>query len=246
MLRARKFAKKKNNPLNKFLREIEIEKSYSTIETVDSVTCYIDYFNLYIKQFLQIEMVKESVFYYKDHRKDHQEERSLFYKIKKDFATDTWFLTCSNLVTFYIDEGDIDEFYLSFVFSKLYKFVIYQYGKYYIAFCISHTKDEMCRLHKDQDDLSNFFMVNKHDPKFFILSHFLNLGGDNTKDEPVSVGFIILNQNIQDWFNKSKCNFEFYSNIGYGNKTGILDMFVKMIVKIDIGKHLPVNYLYYN
>ena len=249
MLRAKKFSVKKKIPVNKFLKDINTDDCYSVSEKNDSIRFYIHYFDLYFKESLQFEIIKEynkNVIPY-----------TIPYTIIKESCTETWFLVCEQLVMFYINKNDIEEFYLSFLFNELYKFVIYYDNnqKCYIAFCVSHTSNEI-------DTPLEFFTGNNYYPKYFVLSHFLptksesdNEPPDNLSESeykqyelksiPPCVGFVILNKNMCTWFDdKSDCKFDFYQDIGYGKGNNDLDCLVKIILfQIDNSKRLPVNYL---
>jgi hypothetical protein len=251
MLRVNKFAVKKKNPLNKFLKDINTDDSYSVSEKIDSIKFYIHYFDLYFKEYLQFEIIKE-------YKKSNQNNKSIPYTIIKESCTETWFLVCEQLVMFYINENDIEEFYLSFLFNKMYKFIIYYDNnqKCYIAFCVSHTRDDICTP-------LAFFVGNNYYSKYFVLSHFLqtkskfdNENCDESNNEsgnqsyelksiPPCVGFVILNRNMCTWFNdKSECKVDFYKDIGYGKQKHDLNCLVKTILfQINNSKRLPVNYL---
>ena len=241
MLRAKKFAVKKKNPLNKFIKDINTDDSYSVSEKIDSIRFYIHYFDFYFKESLQFEIIKE------------YNKNVIPYTIIKESCTETWFLVCEQLVMFYINENDIEEFYLSFLFNEFYKFVIYYDNnqKCYIAFCVSHTSNEI-------DTPLAFFTGNYYYPKYFVLSHFLptnNLSSESEdyseykqyelKSIPPCVGFVILNKNMCTWFDdKSDFKLDFYQDIGYGKGINDLDCLVKTILfQIDNSKRLPVNYL---
>jgi hypothetical protein len=251
MLRAKKFSVKKKNPVNKFLKDINTDDSYSISEKIDSIRFYIHYFDLYFKASLQFEIIKE----YDNSNKSNQNNKSnkiIPYTIIKEYCTETWFLVCEQLVMFYIDENDIEEFYLSFLFNELYKFILYYDNnqKCYIAFCVSHTRDDICTP-------LAFFIGNNYYPKYFVLSHFLQTKGksdtqsesENQSSElksiPPCVGFVILNKNICTWFDdKTDCKLDFYEDIGYGKPRNDLNCLVKTILfQIDNSKRLPVNYL---
>ena len=239
MLRAKKFAVKKKTPINKFLKDINTDDCYSVSEKNDSIRFYIHYFDLYFKESLQFEIIKE------------YNKNVIPYTIIKESCTETWFLVCEQLVMFYINENDIEEFYLSFLFNELYKFVIYYDNnqKCYIAFCVSHTSNEI-------DTPFEFFTGNNYYPKYFVLSHFLPIKSEyefefesesELKSIPPCVGFVILNKNICTWFDDKSNNckqFDFYQDIGYGKTRDDLDCLVKTILfYVDNSKRLPVNYL---
>jgi hypothetical protein len=236
MLRAKKFAVKKKNPVNKFLKDINTDDSYSVSEKIDSIRFYIYYFDLYFKASLQFEIIKE------------YNKNFIPYTIIKESCTETWFLVCEQLVMFYIHENDIEEFYLSFLFNELYKFVIYYDNnqKCYIAFCVSHTSNE---IHTPLE----FFTGNNYYSKYFVLSHFLSINNQSCESKfecelksiPPCVGFVILNRNTCSWFDdKSECKLTFYEDIGYGKTRHDLDCLIKTILfHVDNSKRLPVNYL---
>lgn len=235
MLRAKKFAVKKKTPINKFLKDITYD-CYSVSEKINSIRFYIHYFDVYFKESLQFEIIKE------------YNKNVIPYTIIKESCTETWFLVCKQLVMFYINENDIEEFYLSFLFNELYKFVIYYDNnqKCYIAFCLSHTSNEI-------DTPFAFFTGNNYYPKYFVLSHFLQTKNESNnkikqyelKSIPPCVGFVILNKNICTLFDdKTDCKFDFYADIGYGIGKNDLNCLVKIILfQIDNSKYLPVNYL---
>ena len=130
---------------------------------------------------------------------------NITYQIVKDSFTETWFFTCNKLVILYISKNAIDDFYNTWMFSRIYKFVIYQDLEYYIVFCISHTSDQI-RNYLD------FLVNNNHNPKYLIFSCFL-LNNNKTNsshdlefvkynekmilNESAPVGFVVLNNNYK-------------------------------------------------
>lgn len=240
MLRAKKNAILKTSPLITFLKNFQIDPETSYTEKTDKIKHHIRYFDSYYKDLLKINVIKHFVF------------ESIPYSIIKDEITETWFLTCTDLVILYIERTEIDQFKMDFLFSEIYNFIVYYdvYRDCYIAFCLSHTKSQILNI------LPKLYINNKHHHKYFILSHFLlpstQQNNDNDNDTyfsnifiQQSVGFIILNKNVHNQCHTNfKSNLIYYDDVGFGTKIKILDNLISIILVItQCYKYLPINYI---
>jgi hypothetical protein len=266
MLRAKKNAIKKISPLITFLKNIKIDPHISYLNKVEKIKYYINYFDIYYKDSLKINVIKDFIL------KINNE--TISYSIIKESLTETWFLTCNDLVILYFDKAELEQFEMEFLFSEVYKFVIYYDNNRdcYIAFCLSHKKNEIINV------LNNLYVNNNYHHKYFILSHFLrenrtlnrsnknNINNIDT-DETISIdsnewccddeiylnnlfmeyslGFIILNKNVFNTYsNNLKQNLVYYDNIGFGESNEVLNNLIKTIISVsNYYKNLPINYI---
>jgi len=255
MLKAKKFSRIKNKKLYKFLRSIDIDIDYneSTDEKCDTILLYTYYISLYCLHDFCYDFIKNKTFLSNDSRFD--------YTIQKEINTNTWMFVCDKLIVLYIDNDDIEEFCLSYMFSSVYRFVIRENDFGYIAISVSHTTDDI------DDDILKFYIMNLSNPKYILMSYFLKnntqhqqiqqnqemysleelpLLTNNENDEMVS--FIILNQNVQSLLYNQCDNkrdlYKHYDIIGYGEMNRDLNIFVEFIFNYaNAFKNYPVNYL---
>ena len=253
MLKAKKFSRIKNKKLYKFLRSIDIDYNESTDEKCDTILLYTYYISLYCLHDFCYDFIKNKTFLSNDSRFD--------YTIQKEINTNTWMFVCDKLIVLYIDNDDIEEFCLSYMFSSVYRFVIRENDFGYIAISVSHTTDDI------DDDILKFYIMNLSNPKYILMSYFLKnntqhqqiqqnqemysleelpLLTNNENDEMVS--FIILNQNVQSLLYNQCDNkrdlYKHYDIIGYGEMNRDLNIFVEFIFNYaNAFKNYPVNYL---
>lgn len=262
MLRAKKFSHIKKGEFYKFLKNISINPTDSTEEKCETIILYTYYIGFYYSNHFCYDFAKHKTF--------SSNGVDFHYTIQKELYTDTWMLVCDKLLLLYIDYEDIEEFCLSYMFSSIYRFIIYETSFGYIAVCISHTTD-------DVDDVLEFYIMNSSNYKYILLSYFLkNNNTDEDIDEQYKIyyetykpenqfidfgnknimyeylpnisSFIILNQNVQTVLNDDCINdydlYKLYDIIGYGDINNELNSFVKFIFKYPIVyKHYPLSYL---
>lgn len=203
MLKAKKFSRVKNKELYKFLKNVNIDYNDSTEEKCDSIILYTYYISLYYTDNFCYDFIKHKTF--------SSDGISFDYTIQKEIYTDTWMLVCDKLLVLYIDDNDIEEFCLSYMFSPMYCFVIYETFFGYIAICISHTTD-------DVDDVLKFYMMNSSNPKYILMSYFLKNKTQN--QEMYSSVELTIYDNDKDNDNDNSTNkneddhsFDYYKNI---------------------------------
>lgn len=251
MLKAKKFSRIKNKKLYKFLRNIDIDIdihcSESIDEKCDTILLYTYYISLYYLRDFCYDFIKNKTFLSNDSCFD--------YTIQKEINTNTWMFVCDKLIVLYIDNDDIEEFCLSYMFSSVYRFVIRENDSGYIAISVSHTTDDI------DDDILKFYIMNLSNPKYILMSYFLKNNTQNqemysleelpllTNNENDEIGsFIILNQNVQPLLydqSDNRCDlYKHYDIIGYGEMNMDLNIFVEFIFNYaNAFKNYPVNYL---
>lgn len=254
MLKAKKFSRIKNKKLYKFLRniDIDIDCNESTDEKCDTILLYTYYISLYYLHNFCYDFIKNKTFLSNDSRFD--------YTIQKEINTNTWMFVCDKLIVLYIDNDNIEEFCLSYMFSSVYRFVIRENNFGYIAISVSHTTDDI------DDDILKFYIMNLSNPKYILMSYFLKTNTQNQQNQEMysleelplltnnkndeMVSFIILNQNVQPLLYDQtddlyKCDlYKHYDIIGYGEMNRDLNIFVEFIFNYATAfKNYPVNYL---
>ena len=177
MIRPKKFQKFKKKPIARFLRSLYLNYTDCLDERSDTV-------NLYTYQF-----------YVNFHNNGFQNDpyitniyRTIPYTIQKETHSETWMLVCRELIVFYIEHEDIEEFYLSYMFSNIYRFVVYEYPGGFMIICISHSSSE---LHNSLQ----FYLINNCKLKYLILSHFVDTTHVNQKVEHLEEHLEEQNQN---------------------------------------------------
>lgn len=260
MLRIKKYTMKNRNTMIQFLKNFEYDESddFDACNKMDSVKYSICYFYLYLKKYLDIRVIKDTL--------NTTDTSNIPYKIIKDSFTETWFFTCSKMIVLYVNEDDIHDFYDKYRYSK-YKFLIYQDSDYYIIFCTSHTSDQI------QDNLE-FLVNNNVNPKYLLFSCFFENMNNTDHLNPQSssnrydkqydeqyldynidimlkkakpTGFVILNNNykhnMKDFFTENTKRMCFFSSVGQGENNKKLAELVKVVLKlVNVYSHLPVNY----
>ena len=172
MLRAKKFSLIKNRKFYKFLRQLYIDCNDSTDEKCDSIILYTYYISFYYLDDFCYDFIKNKTFSINNVAFD--------YTIQKEIYTDTWMFTCDKLLVVYINTDDIEEFSLSYMFSSIYRFVIYETYNGYIAISISHTTDDI-------DDVLRFSIMNLSNPKYILMSYFLK-NNNQIQDDQIQDG----------------------------------------------------------
>jgi hypothetical protein len=175
MLRAKKFSLIKNREFYKFLKGLHIDHRDSTDEKCETIILYTYYISFYYLDYFCYDFIKNKTFSINNVAFD--------YTIQKEIYTDTWMFTCDKLIVVYIKPDDIEEFSLSYMFSSIYRFVIYETYNGYIAISISHTTDDI-------DDVLRFNIMNLSNPKYILMSYFLKNNtqiqdGENLKDDQI-------------------------------------------------------------
>ena len=232
MIRAKKFSNIKNKPLFRFLREVDINYDDVVSDKMESLGFYTYYFQLYFTEDFSTSIIRSKVFVYNN--------ESIEYTINREETTGTWMLVCDKLIVMDIRKNDIEEFTLSYLFSPLYNFVVYEYNSGYVIICVSHTRDEI----GDVDYLMRFQLINNSKPRYVLLSQFIR----PELSESGGSGFVVLNKNIKDYLlddvKSNDCLYKFYNNVGYGVVKDELLEFTKIIVKYtDAFKNYPLSYL---
>lgn len=245
MLRIKKYNKINKNSMIQFLKKFKYDETDIFDTKIYDLKYYICYFYLYLKKYINTNIIKKYNIY---NIPFLNASNNITYQIVKDSFTETWFFTCDKLVILYISKNAIDDFYNTWMFSRIYKFVIYQDLEYYIVFCISHTSDQI-------RNYLEFLVNNNHNPKYLIFSCFL-LNNNKTNsshdlefvkynqkmilNESAPVGFVVLNNNYKDINPK---RMQFYKTLGYGKTNYTLFHLVKISFKlIQESRNLPVNY----
>ena len=138
MLRMKKYINKKKSKVIQFLKDFTLTDEIENFaldehdSKIESFTFSIYYFYLYLKQDLDISLIK-----------NFEINENINYQIVKDSFTNTWFFTCAKLVILHLKQADIHDFYLKYFLSKNYKFMIYKHSGDYVVFCTSHTSTEI-------------------------------------------------------------------------------------------------------
>jgi hypothetical protein len=158
MNRLHKFLNKKNSRFFKCFKDIydssEAERFEQSDIRLNSLNFYLYYVNENYKNTFDLLQIKKKTC------------NNIEYSIVKDFFTDTWFFICKQLIVFYIHPHDFEDFYLTFLFSPEYKMEIYKTETHYIAFCISHTSNDIANINK-------FLLYNNSDVRYIILSNII-------------------------------------------------------------------------
>ena len=261
MLKAKKFSLIKNRKFYKFLKGLYIDCDNSIDEKCETIILYTYYISFYYLDDFCYNFIKNKTFSINNVTFD--------YTIQKEIYTDTWMLTCDKLLVVYINTNDIEEFSLSYMFSPIYSFVIYETYNGYVAISISHTTDDI-------DDVLQFNIMNLSNHKYTLMSYFLKNNTQNQdeqdeqddQDEQPQDGkilnlseisldyfknifnissFIILNRNVQsilDEDSKDTDLYKLYDIIGYGNINQELYKFVNFVLAyVKVFKNYPVSYL---
>lgn len=229
MLRAKKFSYIKRRPVFRFLKEVDLNYDDSVSDKMESLGFYNYYFQLYFMDSFVTETIKSKVFV-------HNGE-GIEYTINREQVTDTWMLICDKLVVLDIPKDNIEEFCLSYMFSHLYKFSVFEYNNGYVVICISHTRDEI-------NDLTSFQMINNSKPRYVLLSHFVR---PELCDDGGS-GFVILNKSVKGYLSedveKTDDLYTFYESVGCGKQRDELMEFTKIIINYTRAfKNYPLSYL---
>jgi hypothetical protein len=245
MLRIKKYNQINKNSMIQFLKKFKYDETDIFDTKIYDLKIFHLLFYLYLKKYINTNIIKKYNIY---NIPFLNASNNITYQIVKDSFTETWFFTCNKLVILYISKNAIDDFYNTWMFSRIYKFVIYQDLEYYIVFCISHTSDQI-RNYLD------FLVNNNHNPKYLIFSCFL-LNNNKTNsshdlefvkynekmilNESAPVGFVVLNNNYKGINPK---RMQFYKTLGYGKTNHTLFHLVKISFKlIQESRNLPVNY----
>ena len=246
----RKFLKVIKSDLFKFFkdayRSFQIDKTDEYIFRLDFLNFYLYCFDENYKNSLRLLPIKQNI------------QPIIKYNILKEQVTNTWFFVCDDIIIFYINFNDFEDFYLSFVYSE-YKMIVYKTHSHYIIFCISHKSNQI-------KDIKNFLLYNNNDIRYTILSFFIN---DETTTnetnkitkEDVEIEYskpIIYNDNLKysgiiplniDYKslrinNIKKYCLTFHSIIGLGIPEKQLVEIVNVILEyIKNNTYLPCNYI---
>lgn len=245
MLRIKKYNNINKNIMIQFLKKFKYDESdiFDVNNKINHLKYYICYFYLYLKKYINTNIIKKYNIPFLN------ASNNITYQIVKDSFTETWFFTCDKLVILYISKYEIDDFYNTWMFSRIYKFVIYQDLEYYVVFCISHTSDQI-------RNYLEFLVNNNYDPKYLIFSCFLlnnnktnishdiefvNYNKNTILNESEPVGFVVLNNNYK--YNIKPKRMQFYTTLGNGKINYTLVHLVKISLKLTTeSENLPVNY----
>ena len=168
MLKAKKFSLIKNRKFYKFLKGLYIDCDNSIDEKCETIILYTYYISFYYLDDFCYNFIKNKTFSINNVTFD--------YTIQKEIYTDTWMLTCDKLLVVYINTNDIEEFSLSYMFSPIYSFVIYETYNGYVAISISHTTDDI-------DDVLQFNIMNLSNHKYTLMSYFLKNNTQNQDEQ---------------------------------------------------------------
>lgn len=244
MLRIKKYTMINKHNMIRFLKTFVYDDydDFDTCNKLQTIKYAICYFFLYMKKYLDINIIKQDT--------NHSD---INYQIVKENFTETWFFTCKDMIIIYITQDEISEFYNKYISSYNYKFVIYRQFDYYIAFCVSHKSNELI-------DCLNFLVNNYYDPKYLLFSCFLkkpnlplyqDLNPTTILQESTPISFIILNHNYKHKLNNienidignTSNTIQFYTTVGKGEENPILLNLIKVILNLlQSSTYLPVNY----
>ena len=246
----RKFLKVIKSDLFKFFkdayRSFQIDKTDEYIFRLDFLNFYLYCFDENYKNSLKLLPIKQII------------QPTIKYNILKEQDTNTWFFVCDDLIIFYINFNDFEDFYLSFVYSH-FKMFVYKTHSHYIIFCVSHKPNEI-------KDIKSFLLYNNNDIRYTILSFFINNDLNNknkitknpTNDSTEYSKPIIYNNNLKysgiiplniDYKslrinNIKKYCLTFHSIIGLGVPQKQLVETVSIILEyIKNNTYLPCNYI---
>lgn len=242
----------------KFLRLIKLDlfkffkdtyKSYQ-IDKTDEYIFRLDFLNFYLYCF--DENYKKSL-----HLLQIKKHDNLGFSILKEQTTNALFFVSEDLIVFYINFNDFEDFYLSFIYSD-YKMHIYKTHLHYIIFCVSHKSSEI-------DDIKKFLLYNNNDIRYTILSFFINNNNLNKlskKSKKIKnqdyIRPIIYNDNLKyngiialniDYKslrinNVKKYNLTFCCTVGLGvAQENLVDTVNIILEYIKNNTYLPCNYI---
>lgn len=234
MLKIKRLLSIKNRDFNRYLNSVITDYTTSVIQRYESIVLNAYYIYFYYYNDFKCSLHKSITFRY--------DNIDIDYVIKKEVNTDTWILVCDTLVVLYIKQKDIDEFCSLYENSDVYNFVLYKYNLDYIAFCTSHTINDI-------DDPTHFYLINNTNEKYLILSYLVNSEGDSLTTK----AFVILNKTIMNYIYKSQScikhqkkyhHYDFYCNLGYGSINVVIHKFIKLILQyVKMFQYHPPNYL---